>query len=147
MQETHSKPEDEKFWVNQWGDKIIFDHGSTRSAGSAILFCNSPAKLVTSRISNNGHWIICVLVIDEKYNILVNVYGFHNLIQNRQLISEVSDTIESLKLIYPTAVVIIGGDFNMVNDECLDRHPPKSQRNLYNPILSDFCSTHNLLDP
>jgi len=26
LQETHSTPEDEKFWVNQWGDKIIFDH-------------------------------------------------------------------------------------------------------------------------
>lgn len=44
LQETHSKPEDEKFWVNQWGDKIIFDHGSTKSAGLAILFCNSPGN-------------------------------------------------------------------------------------------------------
>ncbi len=42
LQETHSKPEDENIWVNQWGDKILFDHGSTRSAGVAILFCNSP---------------------------------------------------------------------------------------------------------
>lgn len=61
LQETHSKPEDEKFWVNQWGDKIIFDHGSTKSAGLAILFCNSLGKVVTSRGSNNGHWLLCVL--------------------------------------------------------------------------------------
>lgn len=38
-----------------------------------------------------------------------------------------SDAIENLKLIYPTANVIMGGDFNMVYDEWLDRFPPKSQ--------------------
>ncbi len=71
MQETHSKPEDEKFWINQWGDKILFDHGSTRSAGVAVLFCNSPGKLITSRFSNNGQILniklICVLNIMDKW--------------------------------------------------------------------------------
>ena len=59
---------------------IFFYPGSTRSAGVAILFSNSPGKL--SRTSNNGHWLICVLNIDEQYSILVNVYGVNNLTQN-----------------------------------------------------------------
>lgn len=148
MQETHSKPEDEKFGVNHWGDKILFDHGSTRSAGGAVLFCNSPAKLITSRFSNNGHWLICVLNMDDHYFIMVNVYGFNNVIQNRQLISDVSSVIVNLKLIYSTAIIIMGGDFNMVSDECLDRYPSRySHSSSYNPVLTDFCRTHNLLDP
>lgn len=55
LQETRSCPEDEKFWINQWGDKIIFDHGTTKSAGLAILFYNSPGKLLTSKFSKTGH--------------------------------------------------------------------------------------------
>lgn len=119
LQETHSKPEDEHFWINQWGDKIIFDRGSTRSAGVAILFCNSPGKVVTSRFSNNGHWLIFVLNMDDRFFILINIYGFNNVIQNRQLASDISNVIVNLKLIYPTAIIIMGGDFNMVNNECV----------------------------
>lgn len=113
----------------------------------AILFCNSPGKLEALRISNNGHWLICVLNIDEQYYILVNIHGFNNLTQNKQLILYISDAIESLKLIYPTANVIIGGDFNMVNDECLDRYPPKCQYSSQNPTLSDLLDPWRLKHP
>lgn len=123
LQETHS--EDGRFWINQWGDKIIFDHGSTKSAELAILFCNSPGKLVTSKSSNNGHWLICVLNSDDQCSILVNVYGFNNSAQNKPLITEFSN-IENLKLTYPLANVIVGGDYNMVYDEYLDRPFQKS---------------------
>lgn len=86
--------------------------------------------------------------MDDHYFIMVNVYGFNNVIQNRQLISEVSSVIVNLKLIYPTAIIIMGGDFNMVSDECLDRYPSRcSHSSSYNPVLTDFCRTHNLLDP
>lgn len=147
LQETHSKPDDEKFWINQWGDKIIFDHGSTRSAGLAILFCNSPGKLVASKSSNNGHWLICVLNIDEQYSILANIYGFNNPAQNKLLLTELSDNIKNLKLTYPHANVIVGGDYNMVYDEYLDRYPSKCQHSSQNPALSHFCGNHNLVDP
>ncbi|XDV17573.1 hypothetical protein PO909_023408 [Leuciscus waleckii] len=117
------------------------------SAGLAILFCNSPGKVVTSRGSNNGHWLLCVLSIDGQYIFLINVYGYNNLVQNRQLISDVSDVMDGLKVFYPTANIIMGGDFNMVYDEWLDRYPPKCQYSSYNPTLSDFCRKHNVLDP
>lgn len=60
LQETHSEPEAEQFWVNKWGDNIFFDHGSTRLAVVAVLFCNWPGKLVTTKLSNNAPWLICV---------------------------------------------------------------------------------------
>lgn len=33
LQETHAKPDDDKFWTSQWGDKIVFSHASTHSEG------------------------------------------------------------------------------------------------------------------
>ncbi len=59
--------------------------------------------------------------MDDHYFIMVNVYGFNNVIQNRQLILDVSSVIVHLKLIYRTAIIVVGGDFNMVSDESLDR--------------------------
>ncbi len=56
--------------------------------------------------------------MDERYFIMVNVYGIDNAIQNRQFIQDVSSVIVNLKLIYPTAIIIMGGDFNMVSDAC-----------------------------
>ncbi len=56
--------------------------------------------------------------MDDHYFIMVNIYDINNVIQNRQLISDVSSVIVNLKLIYPTAIIIMGGDFNLVSDEC-----------------------------
>ncbi|XP_044022606.1 uncharacterized protein LOC122861790 [Siniperca chuatsi] len=36
--ETHSCASDATYWSTQWGDKILFSHGSNRSAGVAICF-------------------------------------------------------------------------------------------------------------
>jgi len=39
------------------------------------------------------------------------------------LISDVSNVIATLKLTYPTAIIVMGGDFNMVSDGLIDVHP------------------------
>lgn len=147
LQETHSNETDEKFWSNQWGDKIIFCHGTNRSAGTAILFHNFPGKLLTSRKCLGGHWILCVLSIEHSFIILGNIYGYNNLHQNKGLLSEINNCIKELRLAYPTDNVILGGDFNMVCDEWLDRCPTKFENHHYNPHLTNFCNNHNLLDP
>lgn len=38
LQETHSNLNDEKFWESEWGNQIIFNHGTNNSKGVAILF-------------------------------------------------------------------------------------------------------------
>ena len=37
FQETHSLEGDEKLWTKDWGNKIIFSHGTHHSSGVAIL--------------------------------------------------------------------------------------------------------------
>lgn len=82
LQETHSVDLDEKFWSNQWGDKIIFSHGSNRSAGVAILLNNFPGKILATVRDTCGHWLICVFVINDNFLILGNIYGYNSLNQN-----------------------------------------------------------------
>lgn len=147
LQETHSSDLDEKFWTNQWGDKILFCHGMNHSAGVAILFHNCPGKVIVHKSSDNGHWLLCVLTIDDMFIIIGNIYGYNNINQNRELLSEVSEVIMDLKLTFSTDNIILGGDFNMVQDDWLDRFPSKCNSHHDNPILGNFCSSFGLFDP
>lgn len=73
LQETHSCEEDTTFWRNQWGDYIIFSHGSYRSGGVAICLVRFPGKIVTSKIEKEGHWILMVVNLEDVFAILINV--------------------------------------------------------------------------
>ncbi len=138
LQETHWSDLDEKFWTNHWGDKI-FCHGMNRSAGVAIFFHNCPGKVIVYKSSDNGHWLMFIII--------GNIYGYNNINQNRELLSDVSAVIMGLKLKYSTDNIILGGDFNMVQDDWLDRFPSKFNSHHYNPILCNFCSSFGLFDP
>ena len=37
LQETHSVPNDETFWLSEWGGLGFFSHGDDKSRGVAIL--------------------------------------------------------------------------------------------------------------
>ena len=47
LQETHSQPQDENLWKEEWGSDIIFSHGTNQKAGVAMLIGKK-----TSRMSN-----------------------------------------------------------------------------------------------
>lgn len=83
LQETHSDESDVKFWSQQWGDKIIFSHGTNRSAGVAICFYKCPGKFLCNMSDKDGHWVACVLNIDNGLIILVNIYGYNNVQKNK----------------------------------------------------------------
>lgn len=146
LQETHSKPDDVKFWTSQWGDKVVFSHASAQSAGVAILFNNLPGKILKSKSDSNGHWISVVLNIGDVLFILFNVYGYNSIQLNNKLLAEISNLLFELKRLYPTDNVIMGGDFNMVMDETLDRCPPKFSDSHPNLHFLNFCLDNNVMD-
>lgn len=77
---------------------------------------------------------------------MANVYGFNNHTQHICFFQDLSSKILDLKGEYPSAAVIVGGDFNEAPDPCLDRFPPKRESCSYITILNDFCSNLSLLD-
>ena len=96
LQETHSNDLDERFWSNQWGDKIYFSHGTNRSAGVAILLNNFPGKTLATKRDSLGHWLICVFEVGCEFLILGNIYGCNSLIQNKNMFNEVTMAIRDL---------------------------------------------------
>lgn len=146
LQETHSNETDEKFWASQWGDKIVFSHGTSRSAGVAILFNNCQGKILATKSDDNGHWIVTVLQLDDSILILGNIYGHCNKLQNRNLLSKIQETVLQFKRKYVSENVILGGDWNMVKDDWIDRLPSKYNSTHLNSMLSDWCESLNLTD-
>lgn len=146
LQETHSDISDVKFWSQQWGDKILFSHGTNRSAGVAICFNRCPGKILGEKADKDGHWVACVLEIDANLIILINIYGYNNDNKNKNLLHQISEVIIELKAKFPTDHIIVGGDFNLAPDEWMDRWPSKLLREHRNTILETLANNNQLID-
>lgn len=146
LQETHSKDEDSTFWSQQWGDKTYFSHGTSKSAGVAILLQKFSGQILHNIADEHGHWLILIVTIDHIKIILVNVYGFNNISENKRLLHELTLHIEDLKVSQSTDNIIIGGDLNLVNDDFLDRFPSRYMSSHPNIIFNSFCWGLSLTD-
>lgn len=67
------------------------------------------------------------MVIETSSNlfILCNVYGYNSSYLNSDLLETIEENVNILSTKFPMAKIIIGGDFNMVHGNVLDRFPPK----------------------
>ncbi len=146
LQETHSSEVDTKFWANQWGDRILFSHGTNKSAGVAICFNRFPGDIITHRADDQGHWLMVVLKVDSYFFILTNIYGHKTNAQNKQMLEDVTITLSELKTLYPTDFILMGGDWNMTPDEWEDRWPSKFDSNHFNCIIGEFVTRNYLVD-
>lgn len=66
-----------------------------------------------------------MLRIDDSSLILGNIYGNCNTVQNRNLLEDVKENVLQPKERYVTENVLIGCDWNMVQDEWIERPPSK----------------------
>ena len=125
LQETHSTPSVESKWANEWGYKCFFSSYSSKSRGTAILFNNTfQYTLHNEIIDNSGRFVILDLTLDGNRVTLGNIYGpnddepiFFNHLQSK---------VEG----FGNNSIILGGDFNVVQNYTLDT---KNLNKLNNP--------------
>lgn len=146
LQETHSCKEDEIFWKNQWGEKILFSHGTNRSGGVAICFQRFPGEIITHKGDSDGHWLTVIANLEGSLVLITNIYGYNNLNQNKKLLGEITEVISDYKDTYNIGVTIVGGDFNLTPDEWLDKSPSSYVDHHYNATLKEFTDIHSLAD-
>uniref|UniRef100_A0A3Q2QH20 exodeoxyribonuclease III n=1 Tax=Fundulus heteroclitus TaxID=8078 RepID=A0A3Q2QH20_FUNHE len=132
LQETHSETTDGKFWKQQWGDEILFSHGTSPSAGVMVLFNKFPGKVIGHKIDPDGHWLIMVIEMHDQKYILLCVYGYNNKTINR--------------FTFMTEKVVMGGDFNIAPDSWLDHKPHRGQQPEYDDILTNLCTSTHTVD-
>lgn len=124
LQETHSTTQVEQIWQQEWGYNAHFSSHTGNSRGVAILIQNTFAyKLVECYTDTEGRFIILRIEINEQHMTLVNVYGPN---QDQPIF------FENLKLNLERKNdnnLIIGGDFNVVQDFSKDTFNIKNRNN------------------
>ena len=140
LQETHSTILDETVWQREWGSKIIFSHGSSKSCGVAIMF---PLKfnIEVVKIASNieGRKLCIELKNDNESLALLNIYA-----PTKDKVKEHVEFINSLRneLEMFSEKLIIGGDMNLYLNYNLDKDNTqspnvKASAELQN-VLNDF---------
>uniref|UniRef100_A0AAY4BQT0 Endonuclease/exonuclease/phosphatase domain-containing protein n=1 Tax=Denticeps clupeoides TaxID=299321 RepID=A0AAY4BQT0_9TELE len=112
-----------------------------------ICFNRCPGNVVASKTDVFGHWIVVVLNVEGYFIILCNVYGYANSNENKFLLSKLTDVIAELKdTLKDSNFIVVGGDYNLTPDDCLDRCPSRRHRESLNPTLFEFINSNNLID-
>ena len=110
LQETHSTINDERLWQSEWGNKIIFSHGTSNSRGVAILFPSYDWQLLDTCSDSSGRYLMVRVKIEDTEYIIVNIYAPTRDHRKEQL--EYITYVRSQLLQYNDENIIIGGDFN-----------------------------------
>ena len=132
LQETHSTPNDENRWKNDWSGNIVFAHGSSKSKGVCIMIPqNIDHDIEDKIIDDNGRILIIKIKINTELFILCNIYA-----PTRQFKAEQIKFIKDFKNYlskYEHQNLIIGGDFNLYLNPTLDKLDSMSNKN-DNPV-------------
>ena len=124
LQETHSTDKTESNWKNEWGYECFFSSFSGSSRGVAILFNNTfEFKIIDEKKDTEGRQILINFLVNGVKLTLANIYGpnhddpnFFRILQTK---------LDQFHSDY----VIIGGDYNVVQD--------------YTKDISNICNRNN----
>ena len=115
IQETHSKPECEKIWENEWGGKIIFSHGTPAARGIGIFTSKEIYKQFSNiEIDIEGRYIIVDLCDSNQAITILAIYAPNE--DNPVFFRKIAEKLQNR-----SEHKIIIGDFNLTMDVDIDR--------------------------
>lgn len=76
-----------------------------------------------------GRWVLVVIKSGDNMCILVNIYGFNTRNSNFRPLNILFDKILQERNTFPSASVVVGGDFNEAPNLCTDRYPARGNQN------------------
>ena len=125
LQETHCTQKMEYLWSNEWGNKCLFSNGTSEARGVAVLLNKKSSGYVTEICRDmEGRYIICKLNIVDITYCVVNLYAPND--NDPSFFKDLFKKINEMDCVH----VIIGGDFNVVQDPNLDRNIPREYNKL-----------------
>ena len=141
LQETHSIPQDELKWRQDWDGPVFYSHGTSDSRGVAILFKKHVNCSIIEITGNNGRLLLLKLCLSGKELILMNIYA-----PNTDDLAFFQNMVSKLiQADWPN--IVIGGDFNLVLDVKVDKTGGlEKTHQKSNVFLKQFMETNNLFD-
>lgn len=151
MQETHSSLNSENEWRHQWGGNIIFSHGARNARGVMILVRPEfDFKIIDMNKDEQGRLLEVNCLIQDSPCKLINVYAPNSEMSRLNFIKDLKVRLDRENNEGYQNNVIIGGDFNMVQDLKLDRKGgTQAQSDCYKKglgVLDEIVEKFDLLD-
>ena len=121
LQETYSTKEVETRWTREWGNRIIFAHGTNHSKGVMILFkIGIDFEVKSCYRDTNGRFIICVLTINDILYTISNIYAPDKEKEQVDFFNELKSAfvVQNMDV---SDKLILGGDWNVIQNVQLDK--------------------------
>ena len=146
LQETHSSLACEQRWQREWKGKMYFNHGTAASKGVAILVHQSlDIDINCVEMDDQGRILLLDMSSDFGNSILINVYFPTKDTVNQQI--KCIDSLSELIRRYADREMVIGGDFNIVFDQYLDKRGGKHDtKSTAVSNLEELMNDLNLID-
>ena len=141
IQESHATEADEQWWAKQWGGKIIYANGDSKSRGVCILFRKGLNVSVgkTTKCAE-GRFVLIDCVIDEKEMLIANVYAPN--VDNPDFFVKLFTEMAA----HQSADRIIAGDFNLVLNKQLDACNRKNNNENALRVVNAYIEDAMLID-
>ena len=147
LQETYSTLEIANHWRKQWPREFFFSHGSNHSCGVAILIHKSlDFKLISSRVDNEGRYLIIEAIIEDTPFLLINIYAPNKTSNQSSFFQALSDLISVEVLRESNYKFVIGGDFNVALQPSLDCSGEITTLKESVKVLEDLLMQYDLVD-
>lgn len=120
LQETHSTLKDEKLWCNDWGNQILFSHGTSKKGGVAILFSPDVQVDIKKCVADDeGRILLIDITVEDHDFILCNIYAptKDKAKEQQSFLIKLKDMLTP----YIDRDLFIGGDFNICQFPEIDK--------------------------
>ena len=148
MQETHSSIDIEQEWESDWGNDILYNHGTTNSCGVLII----PPKnhdYVINCVFKDPHGRLIVVKVENENDcfILANIYApSGNENDKVEFCSAFCNVIDDIMSTSASFNCIAGGDYNICLQPNLDSHSGNSSNEKYRNSIITMLENFNLID-
>ena len=108
-------------WIDEWGGKIKFSHGSAHSRGTLVLFKPSFDITIESEIcDDNGRFIILKVKIHDENFVLLNIYGPNKEKDKATFFSCILNHLITMNIALDENIIAVG-DWNCIFNSDLDK--------------------------
>ena len=140
LQETHSTPEIEKIWENEWGGKAVFAHGTSGARGVAMFM----TKEIHQQLKNiytdlEGRVIISDLHKNGTILTIVALYAPNQ--DNPEFFGKIQKELRNR-----SEHKLIIGDFNLALDLEMDRENTYNNNNKARDEVCNLCDKFFMKD-
>ena len=140
VQETHCIAEKEAIWMNEWGGKALYSHGTSAARGIAVFLDRSICNNVRNIYRDiNGRLIIFDL---EENGIVLTIVALYAPNQDDpSFLKEIQHVLKDR-----SEHKIVVGDFNVVLDVEVDRMNTYHNNNKVKEEIENLCDEYYLMD-